>query len=415
MSPRLLLAGLVALAAAGCGGGEEAKQADKPEYSREAQEALDEAEEGKPDPQSDDASEIGRLLRERARALETADIRALATTATGRQRARDRSNARRVKRLDVERIRFVPEDVQTDGNQAKLTAAMSYRVPGMDRPFRIGRRLTALKSSDGWRISRESARGEPLPWEVAPFKVTRAPHVVLLTPPGVDVSPLRTGLVAAYREIRRDLPARDLPRSVLVIGARDEAQTERLAGRIAGGILALANVRVIYRSAPAFAVRRVLAQRMIVVNSRWRMLPDHERRATLVHEMTHTALNADTSGRTPPWLVEGAAMHVAGENRAEEARLLAAGGRPSKTLRELCKPNSIFRLSGPEQGAAYAAASGAAEAIVARRGTKGLFRLYDAFNDSTLRGRTCAATTDRALRRTLDMSLAELETAVAGG
>src|SRR5215207_4901741 len=412
MAPRTLLAGLAILAAAGCGGGGEAAK-QEPKLAPEAQKALDEAGEKTRPP--DDAADIRRLLDERAEALEAADIRALSATATGTQRARDRRGARRAERLAVHHVRFVADDLQTFGRSAKLTVGMSYRVRGMDRTFRTARRLSARKSSAGWRVTRDAARGEPLPWEVAPFKVTRAPHVVLLTPPGVDVSPLRTGLVAAYREIRRDLPARDLPRSVLVIGARDKAQTERLAGRIAGGILALANVRVIYRSAPAFAVRRVLAQRMIVVNSRWRMLPERERRATLVHEMTHTALNADTSGRTPPWLVEGAAMHVAGENRAEEARLLAAGGGPSKTLRELCKPNSIFRLSGPEQGAAYAAASGAAEAIVARRGTKGLFRLYDAFNDSTLRGRTCAATTDRALRRTLDMSLAELETAVAGG
>jgi hypothetical protein len=262
---------------------------------------------------------------------------------------------------------------------------------------------------------RDVPRAEPLPWEVAPFEVTRAPHVVLLTPPGVDPAPLRDGLVQAYREIRRDLPARDLPRSVLAIGARDAAQTERLAGRIAGAIVALANVRVVYGPGPALAVRRVLAQRMIVVVSRWSTLPSDERQATLVHEMTHTALNPDTSGRTPPWLVEGAAMYVAGEDRAEEARLRAAGAGPSVELRRLCKPDSIFRMNAREQGAAYAASSGAAAAIVARSGTKGLFRLYDAFNDSKLDGRTCAAMTDRVMRRTIGMSLAELDAAVAGG
>jgi hypothetical protein len=134
-----------------------------------------------------------------------------------------------------------------------------------------------------------------------------------------------------------------------------------------------------------------------------------------VHEMTHTALNPDTSGRTPPWLVEGVAMHVAGEDRSDEARLRAAGAGPTAKLRKLCKPNSIVRLNGSDQGAAYAAGSAAVEAIVARHGTKGLFRLYDAFNSSTIDGGTCAAMTNRVLRRTLDMSLAELEAAVAGG
>jgi hypothetical protein len=414
MAPRLLLAALAALAAAGCGGGgEAAKQGTEPKLGAEAQEALDELDDKARPP--DAAAEIGRLLRERARALEAQDLPALAATATGRQRARDRRSARRAARLSVHRIRFVPDELQTAGNRATLIATMSYRVRGMSRTFRIGRRLAARKSPHGWRITSDRARREPLPWEVAPFEVTRAPHIVLLTPPGVDVAPLRSGLVAAYREIRRDLPARDLPDSVLVIGARDAAQTEQLTGRIAGEIVALANVHVSYGPAPGLEVERVLAQRMIVVASRWSTLPPAERQATLVHEMTHTALNPDTSGRTPPWLVEGVAMHVAGEDRSEEARARAAGAEPSLKLRALCKPNSIFRLNAEEQGAAYAAASGAAEAIVARRGTEGLFRLYDAFNDPRFDGRTCAAMTDRVLRRTIDMSLSELEAAVAGG
>ena len=132
---------------------------------------------------------------------------------------------------------------------------MSYRVRGMSRPFVTQRNVVARKESAGWRVSRDVARHEPLPWEVAAFKATRVPHVVLLTPPGVAVGPLRSGLAEAYREIRRDLPARDLPRSVLVIAGRDAAQTERLTGRIARGVVALANVSVDFGSAPAFAVR----------------------------------------------------------------------------------------------------------------------------------------------------------------
>ena len=101
--------------------------------------------------------------------------------------------------------------------------------------------------------------------------------------------------------------------------------------------------------------------------------------------------------------------------RAEEARLRAAGAAASMTLRRLCRPNSIFRLTGSAQGAAYAWSSGAAEAIVAQHGTEALFELYDAFNDPELDAQGCAATTDRVMRRTIDMSLAELEAAVAGG
>ena len=72
----------------------------------------------------------------------------------------------------------------------------------------------------------------------------------------------------------------------------------------------------------------MLSQRMMVIDSRWSTLPEAERQATLVHEMTHTALDPDTSGRTPPWLVEGVAMYVSGDDRSEEARLRAGGAAP---------------------------------------------------------------------------------------
>jgi hypothetical protein len=412
MAPRLLIAGLAALAAAGCGGGAEAAK-EAPKLGAEAQQALDELDADTHEP--GDAEGIEQMLADRARALEDEDILALSGTATGSQQARDRRSARRAKRLAIERIRMVAEDLEASRGRAEIAVTMSYRVRGMSRPFHTKRKIVARLWERAWRVVSDAPRHEPLPWEVAPFRATRTPHVVLLTAPGVDVAPLRSGLEEAYREIRRDLPARDLPRSVLVIGARDAAQAERLSGRIARGVVALANVSVEFGSAPALPVRRVLAQRMVVIDSRWSALPEAERRSTLVHEMTHTALDPDTSGRTPPWLVEGVAMHVSGDDRSEEARLRAAGAAQSMELGVLCKPNSIFRLTGQEQGAAYAASSGAAEAIVARAGTKALFRLYDAFNDPTIDGRTCSRTTDRALRRTLDMSLAELEAAAAGG
>jgi hypothetical protein len=320
----------------------------------------------------------------------------------------------RATRLAIERIRFVPEEVETSGDRATVTATMSYRVRGMSRPFLTARRIVARRKADGWRVIRDAPRNEPLPWEVAAFAATRVPHLVLLTAPGVDAAPLIAGLSEAYDRIRRDLPARDLPHSVLVIAARDADQTERLAGPLADGVIALANVRVDFGSAPALRVERVLAQRMVVVNSLWSGLSPAERQSTLVHEMTHTALNPDTSGRTPPWLIEGVAMYVSGDDRSEEERLRASGAGPTIKLRQLCKPDAIFRLGARDQGAAYAASSAAAEEIASRHGSKGLFRLYDAFNDPALRGRTCAAMTDRALRRTLGLGLAELEAAIAG-
>jgi hypothetical protein len=411
MGPRLLLAGLAGLAVAGCGGGS-GEPVTKPRPTAAPAETSVSAGAEKP---RDDAGEITALLRERARQLEFGEHGAFAMTSAGSQRGRDRRAARRAKALSLERIRLIADELQTSGDRASVSVTLSYRVRGMKRPFRTRRRVTARRTGDGWRITRDVPRQEPLPWEVAPFRAVRTRHVVLLAPRGMDVASLRSGLERAYREIRRDLPSRDLPPSVLVLAARDARQATRLTGRIAKGIVAVANVSVEWGPPPALEVERVLAQRLIVVVERWRTQPEVARQSTLAHEMTHTALDPDTSARTPPWLVEGVAMYVSNDDRSDEARARAAGLGPSIKLRALCKPNSIFRLNGREQGAAYAAASAAAETIVARRGNKGLFKLYDAFNDSRIAGRPGAKTTDRVLRRTLGMSLAELEAAVAGG
>ncbi|HTE64595.1 MAG TPA: hypothetical protein VK631_29835 [Solirubrobacteraceae bacterium] len=414
MGTRLLASGLAALALAGCGGGGAAeKKPPEAKLSAEAQKAIDELDASARPP--DDAADIQRLLSERARALEAEDVLALSATAIGRQRARDRRSALRAKRLAIERIRFVPEDLQTTGHHARIAVTMSYRVRGMRRPFLTSRRILARKKSVGWRVTSDKPRSEPLPWEVHPFHALRSRHVVLLAPRGMDAAPLRSGLERAYREIRRDLPRRDLPPSVLVIAAKDARQAEQLTGRIASGVVAIANVSVEWGPPPALAVERVLAQRLIVVVDRWRTQDAAARQSTLVHEMTHTALDPDTSARTPPWLAEGVAMYVSNDDRSVEARARASGLAPSVRLRRLCKPNSIFRLRGSKQDGAYAVSSAAAETIVARRGNKGLFKLYDAFNDSRIPGRPGARTTDRVLRRTLGMSLAQLDAAATGG
>jgi hypothetical protein len=197
-----------------------------------------------------------------------------------------------------------------------------------------------------------------------------------------------------------------------VIAARDHRQAEQLSGRIARGVVAIANVSVEWGAPPALQVERVLAQRMIVIDEPWRAQGSLGRESTLVHEMTHTALDPDTSARIPPWLVEGVAMYVANDDRTAEAQARAAGAGPTMKLSAISRPGSMFRLKARPQAAAYAAASAAATTLADRYGTRGLFRLYDAFNDAAIPGRPGARTTDRVMRRTLGLSLAELQAAI---
>jgi hypothetical protein len=410
MAPRLLLVGL-ALLLFGCGGGGDSKPAPQRDRTQELLDGLDTRPRKIEGPQD----KVRGLLADRARALQSGDAAALARTSTGAQRARDRRSASRTSALALARVHYAADELQTTGRTATAVAVLSYRLRGIERPFRVARRIKARRTGDGWRISRDAPRHDSAPWEAGAYVGTRSRHVVLLTPKGFDPAQLRPGLEQAYRDIRRDLPKRDLPPSVLVIAARNAGEAERLTGDLGRHIVALANVSVRWGPGPAYPVRRVLSQRMIVVLSRWETLPADERRITLVHEMTHTALNPDTSGRTPAWLIEGAAMYVSGEDRSAEASARAADGT-RVTLASLSKPFSISRMNASDRGAAaYAVSSAAAHAIVARRGTKGLFALYDRFNDNRIFGRPSPRLVNRILRRTVDMSLAELEAAAAGG
>ena len=205
MCRRVLLAGLAGLVLAGCGGGggDPAKPTEDPGLSGEAQQAIDELDaNARP---RDDAGDVGRLLRERATALEAEDILALEATATGAQRAADHRE-RAADQAAADRADPVRGRRPADGRARRRRRASRcpIAVRGMPRPFITARKLTLRRRSVGWRVASDEPRARALPWEIAAFRATRTRHVVLLTPPGVDPGELRPGLERAYREdIRR--------------------------------------------------------------------------------------------------------------------------------------------------------------------------------------------------------------------
>lgn len=82
---------------------------------------------------------------------------------------------------------------------------------------------------------------------------------------------------------------------VIVVVPRDAAELDRLAPE-AGDVTGTAAVAT--------------ADRVLVVPSAWGELSDAGRRVVLAHEVTHLALRALTTPRTPTWLVEGVAELV---------------------------------------------------------------------------------------------------------
>jgi hypothetical protein len=288
---------------------------------------------------------------------------------------------------------------------------MVYQLHGMPRPFVTGRRI-ALKGPTTWRVVSDRGVAERLPWEVASFRVRTSPHVMLMSAPGVATTELLRGLERAHGEISRTLPGRPLPAAVLAIAVRTTREGSLLTRFFDRSLAAVDDATLLYGPPPARAVDQVLSQRVIVHAPSWQRLPARDRTPLLVHELAHVALDPDSSGRLPAWLMEGVAMHLAGDDRTFEGGLISSEG--STEVADLCRPAAIARRRGNDQYEGYAVASAAAEAIVRRHGRIGLLALHDAFADSAIPGGACRAA-DAVMRETLGMSLAELDRAVAGG
>jgi hypothetical protein len=402
---RALAIGLVALA--GCGGG-----GDRPP-AKPAPPAVRVT--GGP-ARSGDATALGRLLVRRAAALERGDAGAYAATATGDQRARDRLTARRASAVRLRDVELVVSSIDLRGRRATVHATSRYGIRGVAGHFAAARRLTALRTRAGWRISAETSRRERHPWELAAVAERRSRHFVVLAPRGIDVAAggLLDALETGYFRMGQVLRRPRLQRRYLVVVADGPAQARALTQRIrgVGGLAAISDTEVREEGA-ARRVAAVDSQRLFVVWTAFSGLDPDGRLRVVTHELTHAALAKVTSGRTPAWLLEGAALYVSEDRRADvAARLLdsaTGAARRALSLRSLARPDAIARLSGAAQEAAYAYSSAAAFYIVERYGRRRYLDLYDAFNDDTLKGPAEAALSDRALRRVLRIPLARLE------
>ena len=360
-----------------------------------------------------DREQLGRLLAARAAALEAGDVAAYVATATGRQRARDRTAVRRAARLGLRAVALFTREVDVRGGRARLRVALAYRYRGVPARFVAERRVRAQRTGAGWRVAAVVGRRDRPPWEVARFRRVRADHVLLLAPPDIDPAPLATALDTAYRGMAARLPGRRLPRRVLVVAAADTGQARRLTTTIEGvrTLAAIADAAV-HEAGPAREVASVLSRRLLVVVPAWAGMDTARRERVLVHELTHLALAGITSGRVPAWLVEGVAMETSGDDRSAEAAARAATGS-AVPLMALCAPGAITQLSGDAQAGAYATASAAAHRIAGNHGRRALLRLYAAFGDERIAGRPGCRLTDRVLRRTVGTRLGDLAAAVA--
>jgi hypothetical protein len=149
----------------------------------------------------------------------------------------------------------------------------------------------------------------------------------------------------------------------------------------------------------------------------------NERRTVVAHELVHTALASRTSARTPPWLTEGIAMYVSGDNRSGDAGALISGrgvlrdaskqgaAKRAMSLTRLSEPSALSNMSPVSLNFAYSYSSAAAYAIASKHGRKGLLKLLSAYNSEQVKGKG-SKLTDRAVKRALKTSLSSLKSEV---
>ena len=386
---RTALAVVACALVAGCGGGDDpaprptetpGTPAERPEPSQQEQ--------------------VRTLLDDRAVALEDGDPRAYAATATGAQRRRDRADARRARRLRLRKVAMSADRVDVSGDRATVQVSATYAIAGVRGTFEIERRVRARRTAGGWRvIAAHGRRGLP-PWEVDDFRERRTEHFVVLAPPEVAVDELVVALEDGYATMRDLLTRGRLRRRYLVVVAAGPEQARALTTEIRGveTLAALADATVV-QDEPAARTEKVISLRLVVVWGPFSSLDAEGRRRVVTHELTHAALTGLTSGRMPAWLSEGVALYVSGDRRPAP---------PGADLAALSEPGAIARLTGEAQATAYSASSAAAFAIADRFGTDKLLELYEAFNNPRLRGQPGPQLVNRALRRVLGITLADL-------
>jgi hypothetical protein len=368
----------------------------------------------------DARAQIQTLVDTRATALVSGDAGAYAATSTGAQRARDRRAARIASGLKLRDIAMQVRTAAVDGPTAKVRLVATWGISGVRGTFMAERHARLVRRAGGWRIAavRED-RGAP-PWEVAPYAERRLAHFSVLAPRGlpIDALDLPAALEDGFRLLRGTIPRATFRDRYLVVVAPTATAAWRMTVGIRGvGGLAAISDSAVHENGPAQRVSQVLSQRLLVVWPAFTALDGDARRRVVAHELTHAVLAGSTSGRTPSWLVEGIALYLSGDDRRDQVAGVLAGragqtGSEASTafsLRGLSAPDAIARLGGARQSGAYAWASAAAFTLADLHGRRALLRLYDAFNDESLRGRPGPGLVERALRRVTGQGISALE------
>jgi hypothetical protein len=415
---------LAATAAVIAGCGDNAGESKTPATKTVSANAKSEPDAVKEKPKTD-TEQLDHLLFERGWALEKGNTEDFLATSTGAQARKDKTQIARAKALPINDVKLTAGGTEVNGNKATMRVEMRYGFDHIDTAYFKTSRMSAVKTPQGWKISNDRpSAGMLAPWEYTTYKARTSAHFLALAPKSLKVGSLMTDLEKGYNRMKRGLPGVKAPRKVLVIVARTGTDTKALTKdlKTLKSLTAVAENQYSTKGS-AKRIDQVWGQRVFVL---WRSYGNrgaNERRMVVTHELVHTALASRTSARTPPWLTEGIAMYVSGDNRSGDAGALISGrgvlrdaskqgaAKRAMSLPGLSKPSALSNMSPVSLNFAYSYSSAAAYAIASKHGRKGLLKLLSAYNSDKVKG-TGSKLTDRALKRALKTSLSSLKSEV---
>jgi hypothetical protein len=370
-----------------------------------------------------DEDQLKGLMADRARDLSSGDAAAMAKTSTGAQVRRDARAGRSAASLGLGSVFMDQTATEVSGAHATLRVTTEYTFDELpDSTFESRSLVKAVKTDAGWRVRSTSPTGVQPPWELGRYTARNSKHFFAIAPRGLKVGALMSDLEAGRKRMQRALPSSvRAPSRLLVLVTRGTTDARALTKdiRAMGSLTAMAEANVDLRG-PAQRVAHLGSQRLLVVWPSFSRFDGDGRRMVIAHELTHAALARRTSGRTPVWLLEGAALYASGDKRYTDAGRLLSGDRfvnaaaqkaslPTLSLTALARPTSMLHLTATPLAVAYSYSAAAAFAIAAHYGRAGLLRLYNAFNNPKIRGRAGPKLEAAVIRHTFHRSLKSLQ------
>lgn len=334
---------------------------------------------------------LEELLHRQAQAVMAGDLAGyLSTFATDVQPAQE-AIFQRGQRLPLAdyRLELAPDSYFLDtelerGEKSRVTIRLSYHWRGLpeENVFQHTLRYWFSKQDGQWVVSRyEADRPAPF-WWLNDVQLAESEHfLIFYRPAAADlVNTISDECEQVYAELQAAGLTLDSRFAVYVMIDQDDFREQTGQGARTLG-LAVWHYFVLDETVQTQGWAFYLNGASLI--ERDAVDDPFGRKATIKHEMVHLALARETMPFTPVWLIEGTAMHFAGQYRPELRQYLISEGKPDQiSLAQLTAADQLgqFDVMGGRVGSEYLFSAEVVQYLI---DTYGIERFWDFYRSFT--------------------------------